>query len=94
MGPTTSRPPCSLSSRSVKKHVLFDFRESYVLDFEKKFLSNDFDAVYSCKDIVRKCNMFYGFLQDAMNAIPETVVLITNFDAPWMTPLIKFLIDC
>lgn len=25
----------SLRSRDIKKHILFDFRESYVLDFEK-----------------------------------------------------------
>lgn len=59
------------------------------------FISNDFDAFYSCKEIDMKCNncMFYDFMQGAMSVIPQTMVLITNFNAPLMTPLMKLLID-
>jgi hypothetical protein len=72
---------------------LFDLRESHVLAFEKRFLSNDLESFYSCENIDEKCNMFYDFMHDAMSVIPQTMILITNSDAPWMTPFIKFLID-
>ena len=80
-------------TRVFEKHILFDLRESHVLAFEKKFLSNDFCAFYSCTDINDICNMFYDFIYDALSVIPQKTVYITNSDAPWMTPLIKSLID-
>lgn len=79
--------------REKKKHVLFDLRLSNVLAFEQRFLSHDFEAFYSCDDIEENCKMFYNFMNDAMSVIPQHVVFITNTDPPWMTPLIKHLID-
>ena len=81
------------NSRSIRKHVIFDLRESHVIDFEKRFLSNDFEAFYSCVNVDDACNLFYKFMNDALNAIPRKTVFITDSDAPWMTPLIKHLID-
>ena len=81
------------NSRSIKKHVIFDLRESRVLDFEQKFLSNDFEAFYSSVDVEDACKLFYDFMNDALNVIPRKTVFITNADAPWMTPLIKHLIE-
>ena len=84
----------SVNSRDgVKKCLLFDLRESHLLEFERKFMSNDFEPFYSCENLDEKCKMFYDFMRDAMSIIPQTLVLITDSDAPWMTPLIKFLID-
>ena len=83
----------SSEPREIRKHVLYDLRLSHVLAFEKKFLSNDFTAFYSCVDIDDNCNMFYDFMYDALSVIPQKTVFMTEADAPWMTPLIKFLID-
>lgn len=97
---TVSSRPCD-----VKNHIRFDFWEFHpVFDFEKKLLSNDFDTFYSSKNIKLKCNMnsLNEFMQDAMSVIEchwmtlsvkMPWVLITNFDATWMTSSIKHLID-
>ena len=79
--------------RTIKKHVLWDLRLSHLLKFEQNFLAHDFESFYSCKDIEETCQMFYEFLNDAMKVIPQHTILITSTDAPWITPLIKFMID-
>jgi hypothetical protein len=76
-----------------QKHFLFDLRLSNIFAFEQRFLSHDLKAFYSCKDIEKACQMFYDFVNSALSVIPQHVVFLTNNDAPWMTPLIKFLIQ-
>ena len=79
--------------REVSEHVVFDLRESHVLEFEQRFLSNDFTEFYLCSDIDMKCDLFYEYLNDAMKMIPRRRVFLTSSDAAWMTPLVKLLID-
>jgi len=79
--------------RQTKKHVLYDLRLSHLLNFEKAFLENDMSSFYREEDLEVKADMFYRFVSDALAVIPRNEVLTTTSDAPWMTPLIKFLID-
>ena len=79
--------------RAVKKHILYDLRDSNIIAFEKKFLSSKLELFYADSDIDAKCSTFYECLKDAMSVIPQREVIITDSDAPWMSPLIKHLID-
>lgn len=87
------KPKVLEDNQDVRKHVVFDLRESNVIEFERRFVSNNFDGFYSCSDVNEKCNMFYDFIYRALCEIPRNEVLLTNRDAPWMTPLVKLLID-
>lgn len=82
-----------MKRREVKRHVLWDLRLSNVIAFEQRFLSHDFAVFYSSENVEEICRMFYEFMYEAMRAIPQHVIFITSTDAPWMTPMIKFLID-
>ena len=82
-----------VKKRLITKHKLYDLRLSNILSFEQHFLSLDLNAFYDCKDVEQKCDIFYSYLIEALNVIPCHDVFLTSNDAPWMTPLIKFLIN-
>ena len=87
-------PPVNYSRKqAVKRYSLYDLRESNILAFEKQFLSCDFERFYSDNDVDNKCSIFYEHMYKAMSVIPCTEVILTDNDTPWMSPLIKFLID-
>ena len=80
--------------RQIKKCTFYDLRSSNVFAFEQLFLAHDFSTFYSVCDIDLKCKLFYDFMNSAVNlAIPKYDVYLTDFDAPWMTPFIKHLIN-
>ena len=79
--------------REVRMHTVFDLRESFLFEFERLFLSQDLGKFYSCKNVEDKCKLFYEYLENALRAIPQNEVVLTDTDAPWMTPLVKLLID-
>ena len=88
-----ARPGEGVNRRCINKHILYDLRLSHVLAFEQRFLSGNLNTLYSHDDIEEKCDTFYKILNIALEEIPRTEVYLTNSDAPWMTPLIKNLID-
>ena len=73
--------------------MVYDFRESHIIAFEKRFLSLDLQGFYSEVDLDAKCNMFYKFIDAALTAIPKQEVFLTDSDVPWMTPFLKLLIN-
>lgn len=82
-----------MKQRVVKKHVFYDLRLSNILAFERSFLGNDFSRLYAPNDIDTKCDIFYEFMYDALKSIPQKTVYLTNNDAPWISPLLKILIN-
>ena len=83
----------AVERRQTKMHVLYDMRLSHILNFEQAFLENDMYSFYHEEDLEVKCQIFYRFINNALTVIPQSVVTTTSSDAPWMTPLIKHLID-
>ena len=72
---TIFAPSCDYSKDTdQKKHVLFDLRESNLIEFEKKFLAHDFERFYAEEDIDAKVSVFYEFLRDALTSIPQREV--------------------
>ena len=88
-----ARPNDDVSKRSIKKHILYDLRMSHVLAFEQRFLDGNWSNFYSRVSLDEKCEIFYRNLLNALEEIPRKEVYLTNRDAPWMTLLIKYLID-
>ena len=78
---------------NVRRQVFYDLRLSNLLAFERRFLANDLQSFYCSHDIDRKCELFYQFMKDALQAIPTHAVYFTNADAPWITSMIKHLIN-
>ena len=41
-----------------------------------------------------KCNIFYEAIDEALRTIPYSYVEMSPRDEPWVTPLLKHLINC
>lgn len=87
--------PCGKVKRlhTMRQHHVYDFRESHVVAFEKRFLGCELEKFYAEGDIDVKCSMFYEFMHTALEEIPTRVVSLSDLDVPWMTPFLKYLID-
>ena len=79
--------------REFTRHTVYDLRESHLMAFEREFLSRDFSRFYSNCDIEEKCSIFYQYIYEALAVIPRSEVILTDSDAPWMSPLVKLLIE-
>ena len=75
--------------------ILLDTRESYVKDFVALLQNADWSPVYRQDDSLEtKVESFHHILFDSFySAIPSYEVCLTPRDKPWMTPLIKHLIN-
>ena len=73
--------------------TVFDYRTSHIERFLRSLGSSDFSEVYLLNDADTKCNAFCSLFLKAFNEIPRTNVIFTQRDKPWITPLIKKLIQ-
>ena len=80
-------------NRSTRRHIVYDLRHSNLLAFERRFMANDFEPFYCSHDINKKCELFYQFVNNAVQVIPSCVVYFNDSDVPWITPVIKCLIN-
>ena len=74
---------------------LFDTRKSYVKDFVNLLQNVDWSPVYRKDDSLDlRVENFHKILHSSFSStIPSNEVLMTPQDKPWMTPLIKHLIN-
>lgn len=82
-----------VSDDTRRKRIFYDMRQSHVIEFERRFVANDFHAFYTEEDINKKCELFYDFLYDALQVILSRTIYLSEKDAQWMTPFIKHLIN-
>ena len=81
-------------SRASRKHIIHDLRQSHVLSFEMEFLNhNSLPSFYEETDVNEKCDLFIKIMTDSMCVIPKHVVYLSDSDAPWFTPFLKYLIN-
>ena len=74
----------------------FDLRESHVNDFVVELCKCDWDFIYNptCP-FEEKCSLFYSILFEVFHrTIPTYSVSFSSRDKPWITPLVKHLINC
>ena len=75
----------------VKVH---DFRKSRLEHFCQYLGQIDFSPIYQSKDVNEMCSLFYDLVDDAVShTIPCEYVTFTSRDKPWMTPILKTLIN-
>ena len=80
-------------SPSLKK--VYDFRRCNVEAFVSALKAYPWHRFYLSENSLElKCQMFCDVIRDALSKIPFTFVPMTPTDKPWMTPLLKHLINC
>ena len=76
----------------VKK--VYDLRNSHLNAFIRTLKCQPWQKLYySDGSIDVKCDMFYNFVNQALDCIPFSYVLMTARDKPWITPILKLLIN-
>jgi hypothetical protein len=82
------------SSSSVRIKKVFDYRDSNIAAFVNVLKHQPWHLLYRSEDPIDvKCDLFYDLLRPALDRIPFTYIEITDKDKPWMTPLLKLLIN-
>ena len=73
---------------------VFDYRESNIAVFLEKLKLQPWHHLYRSNDSIdTKCNLFYNFVTKAQASIPFNYVVLTSKDKPWITPVLKLLIN-
>ena len=79
---------------SVVWGTVYDLYESNINAFVRMLSTFDWCPVYSSYDVHFICNFIYNAISEAFKrCIPSTVVSHTSKDKPWMTPVLKSLIN-
>lgn len=82
-------------SHNVQIKKVYDYRQSNLQAFSDKLRKFSWHFFYSpTLTIDEKCDMFYEAIDEARTAIPCSYVEMSSHDKPWLTPLLKHLINC
>ena len=81
----------TLASSIVVK--VWDFRSSNLEQFCHRLSLSDFSGIFSTDNVNDMCDIFYEKLQFAAMTIPFSFVTLSSNDKPWITPLLKCLIN-
>lgn len=74
---------------------VYDYRQSHMNDFLHRLKYQRWQEIYSCSAPVdAKCSMFYSKVNEALQSIPFTYVKMSLSEKPWMTPKLKYMINC
>ena len=84
-----------LCQTETTRKVIYDTRESYVRDFVKSLEMADWLPVFDVgNDLEAKTEHFHNTLQTCFTmTVPSYEIQMTSHEKPWMTPLIKHLIN-
>jgi len=75
-----------------RTHIVYDLRKTYITRFENELIRLGFNDLHDSDDPDIKCELFYAKMKEAMQGIPKKLVMMSKYDKPWMTPLLKDLI--
>ena len=73
--------------------LVWDFRESNVSEFLLSLSSTNFDVIKQETSVNKMCSKFYDLLAQSLSVFPSEVVYLSSSDKPWMTPVLKLLIE-
>lgn len=87
------------SRANISHHVqikkVCDYRQSNLLAFADSLRQFSWQSFYNPKLTVdEKCDIFYEAIDKALSVIPCNYVEMSTRDKPWLTPLLKHLINC
>ena len=72
---------------------VFDFRSSFVSSFCNVLASADWSLLRQGNDLETCVNIFYSNINKALSVIPVSFVSFTSKTKPWVTPVLKDLIN-
>lgn len=85
---------CKMSPTPIVYKPLYDLRKSYIEAFVTELSRVNWSSLYKIKSVDQKCNFFHEVLNAAVNkTIPKKLIKMSSKEKPWMTPLIKNLIN-
>jgi len=88
MKPVQKKP----NQTQIKK--VFDYRDSNIATFVETLKSQPWQRIYQSEDSIDlKCDLFYGMVNESLKCIPFSLVRMTERDKPWITPVLKVLIN-
>ena len=73
--------------------TVYDFRQTHIQNFLKCLASLSFKEIYAASDVNKKCDAFYRLFFEALSVILQRKVCFTARDKPWITPVLKKLIE-
>ncbi|MEL7308208.1 MAG: reverse transcriptase family protein, partial [Pseudomonadota bacterium] len=86
--------PAELNDSSESRTVsVWDYRESNLVNFNDCLSNMDFSSLNEASNVDEMCDHFYEMFYSAMSLVPSAVVTMSNSDKPWMTPVLKLLIN-
>ena len=84
----------STSAEQTQWRTVYDLRESHTNAFRKVLSSYPWHKFYrSNLSIDEKCNLFHQIIETAMLQIPSNAVEMKKTDKPWITPVLKNMIN-
>ena len=83
----------TMPSVGIKYCTVWDFRKSNIDKYMDVLTRTDFNDVYLADTVDKKLCIFYEKLKCCCAVIPTTTVTMSTNDKPWMTPLLKSLIN-
>ena len=88
-------PVTQLKTRHNITRIVYDFRSSHIDHFVCEVAKIDWVFLDDTKlTLDEKCNKFHEILEGILkNCIPQSKVVFTKRDKPWMTPVIKDMIN-
>ena len=81
------------SDHERRQTIVWDYRESNVLQFLQCLSTTDFKIMNQETSVDKMCSRFYELLMYPLSKIPHEIVYFSPKDKPWMTPLLKLLIN-
>ena len=73
---------------------VWDYRESYMNLFRCRLASYPWTSFYKANLTVdEKCELFHEIIDDAKSVFPVSYVSVSAKDKPWITPIVKYLIN-
>ena len=86
--------PLAFSNNVPQLRKVYDYRASNMNKFKDKLAEFPWTSFYKANmSVDEKCDLLHTVIDDAMTTIPFTYVVMSNKDKPWMTPMLKSLIN-
>ena len=74
---------------------MVDYRSSNIEAYARHLMQQPWNEWYeSSLNVQEKTNIFYQWVNEASATLPVVYVEILSTDKPWLTPLVKHLINC
>ena len=80
-------------SKCTGKRTIFDLRKSQISKVLSEINIIDWSSLYMLDTVELKSQFFYTKLKSITNKIPKKCIKLKSTDKPWITPIIKNLIN-